>query len=518
MLKVDLQLFSNTKNKKQKMPQGAVDNFVSKTSYGNGNTPTYVNYTNNYSGTLASTDPRFKAPTTTTTPKYASQNSDAMRNIYNTIMNNGGSAEQAQNAIKNTFGVSNYYLSDNAYARNPGMPMNGKLINKRGEDATDYYNLLKMFGGKLPGLGSYGGIGGSYGGGGLSHIGPFQASDSYNQAMAYTNSLLEKLNNGRTSYSDKVDAMMSKIENRAAFSYDMDKDPMFQSYLSSMMDKGKLAMMDTIGQASALTGGYGSTYATGAANGAYNNYISEAYDNVKDYYGMALDAYNTETSNLYNQLGMYRDADESEYSRLYNAYNANFAMANDMYGKEYSNYWDTANYNLGVDQYNSDLAYKYANLNADIAYRNASLQQNAMSDYYNFMLKSMDSGSGSGSDGGSGSGSDGALKNFLTASNNKDALSMLSNLYFQYGDKEGSQYDMALQNLYEQGYDPAQVDQYIKDQVGNYYGATTEKTTNKFGKKKDMYTVTLPTGATREVSYQEYQNLLKKYPNLKVAK
>lgn len=469
------------------------------------NTPTKTTSGINYS-----TDSRFTAPTTTT-PKYASQNSDAMRNIYNTIMNNGGSATQAQNAIKNTFGVSNYYLSDNSYARNPGMPMNGKLINKRGEDATDYYNLLKMFGGKLPDFSSYGGIGGYYGGGGLSHIGPFQASDSYNQAMAYTNSLLEKLNNGRTSYSDKVDAMMSKIENRAAFSYDMDKDPMFQSYLSSMMDKGKLAMMDTIGQASALTGGYGSTYATGAANGAYNNYISEAYDNVKDYYGMALDAYNTETSNLYNQLGMYRDADESEYSRLYNAYNANFAMANDMYGKEYSNYWDTANYNLGVDQYNSDLAYKYANLNADIAYRNASLQQNAMSDYYNFMLKSMDSGSGSGADG--------VRKNFLTETNHGDTVNMLSDLYFKFGsaldsndpNAPNTEYDNAMEALYNANYDTDLLHSAITNKNNGFQYSYTEDKGKWYKASDNRYVITLPSGQVVSATKDEWKKYKEKY-------
>jgi hypothetical protein len=48
------------------------------------------------------------------------------------------------------------------------------------------------------------------------------------------------------------------------------------------MNSGKSAMQDTIGQASALTGGYGSTYATSAGNQAYNAFIEDAYNNLPE--------------------------------------------------------------------------------------------------------------------------------------------------------------------------------------------------------------------------------------------
>lgn len=273
------------------------------------------------------------------------------RYVYNSIMNNNGRQKDAYNAAKNIVGNSFRAPSDNAY--------NGFKITIPKIDTSHY------------GASASGGYG--FGGGGsLSRIGSFSPSDAYNQAMAYTNSLLDQLNSGRTKYSDKVDELMAKIEGREKFSYDFNTDPLFQNALASAMASGQTAMQDTMGQAASLTGGYGSSYGTSAANQAYNDYIKGAYDQLPDYYNIALNAYNAEGQDLYNQLGMYQTADDTAYSRLANAYNANFQNAESIYNKEYSNYWDTANYNRAVDEFNANMAYKNASLKASAAAAKAS--------------------------------------------------------------------------------------------------------------------------------------------------
>ena len=198
---------------------------------------------------------------------------------------------------------------------------------------------------------------------------PFTAPDGYTQAMNLTNGLLEKLTSGRTSYSDKVDAMIEQIMNRDKFEYDVDQDMLFQQALSSAMGSGKSAMQDTIGQASALTGGYASTYATSAGNQAYNAYIQDAYNNLPEYYQMAMQAYQMEGEDMYNQLGMLSDADANEYERLYNSWNANNANAQQIYQNAYTEWADSVNNalqsaGLQIDESNSlfDRNYKYAGL------------------------------------------------------------------------------------------------------------------------------------------------------------
>lgn len=168
---------------------------------------------------------------------------------------------------------------------------------------------------------------------------PQEITDAFN----YTNGLLQQLTSGRTSYTDQIQEMMAQIQNRDKFSYDVDSDTMFQQALASAMSSGKTAMQDTIGQASALTGGYGSTYATTAGNQAYNNFIQDAYDNLPQYYQMALEAYQMEGDEMYRQLGMLTDADATEYERMYNSWNANFSNAQSMYNRSYGEWQDSVN-------------------------------------------------------------------------------------------------------------------------------------------------------------------------------
>ena len=172
---------------------------------------------------------------------------------------------------------------------------------------------------------------------------PFQATTAYQEAYNYTQQLLQQLSSGRTSYTDQINSMMSEIQNREKFSYDVDSDMLFQQYLASSMASGKMAMQDTMGQAAALTGGYGSTYATAAGNQQYNAYIQDAYNNLPEYYNMALEAYQMEGEEMYKQLAMLNDADRTEYERLFNSWSANNSTAQQMYQNEYTAWQDGVN-------------------------------------------------------------------------------------------------------------------------------------------------------------------------------
>lgn len=173
-------------------------------------------------------------------------------------------------------------------------------------------------------------------------------SDAYYQAMELLNGKTQELMDGKTKWTDQYEAAMNKYLNREDFEYDVDKDPLFQQALASAMNSGKSAMQDTIGQASALTGGYGSTYATSAGNQAYNALIEDAYNNLPEYYNMALQAYQAEGQEMYNQVAMLGEADANEFQREYTEWQASFDNANQIWNKEFSE-WDA-----GVNQaYNS---------------------------------------------------------------------------------------------------------------------------------------------------------------------
>lgn len=202
----------------------------------------------------------------------------------------------------------------------------------------------------------------------------FEVPNTVANADSYLQQMLSKIQSGRTSYTDEVEAMMNQILNRDKFSYDVDSDPLFQQALASAMNSGQTAMQDTIGQASALTGGYGSTYATTAGNQAYNAYIQDAYNNLPEYYNLALQAYQMEGQEMYQQLGLLSDADAREYSRTVDAFNATYQRRTQMYNDAF-NEWsaETQNAynsaNLQLNEYGQQVsnAYNSAALLTDMA-------------------------------------------------------------------------------------------------------------------------------------------------------
>ena len=203
---------------------------------------------------------------------------------------------------------------------------------------------------------------------------PYTQSSAVQEAWNVTNAQKEKFMSGRTSYTDQIQSLLNQIQNRDKFSYDVDTDMLFQQALASAMGSGKQAMQDTMGQASALTGGYASTYAQSAGNQAYNAYIQDAYNNLPEYYQMALEAYNMEGQDMYNQLSMLNDADATEYQRMYDAYSASFDYAQNLQNFEYGQYQD-----------NWNNAYNSANLELNqqgMAYDQAYNNYNAYADNY----------------------------------------------------------------------------------------------------------------------------------------
>ena len=83
-------------------------------------------------------------------------------------------------------------------------------------------------------------------------------------------------------YDEQVKAMYDQVMNRKPFTYDLNGDALWQQYKDQYTNQGKLAMMDTMGQAAALTGGYGSSYAQNAGQQAYQGYLQQLNDRVPE--------------------------------------------------------------------------------------------------------------------------------------------------------------------------------------------------------------------------------------------
>ena len=69
-------------------------------------------------------------------------------------------------------------------------------------------------------------------------------------------------------YSTQISDLLNSIQS-SKFNYNFNADPLYTQYKEQYQRQGQKAMMDTVGNVSALTGGYGNSYATTAGSEAY---------------------------------------------------------------------------------------------------------------------------------------------------------------------------------------------------------------------------------------------------------
>lgn len=191
---------------------------------------------------------------------------------------------------------------------------------------------------------------------GLGNAPTFNYTKS-DKAMQADAQVQQKLDNkpGDFSFSMQAgwDDVMNKILNREKFSYDLNGDALYQQYKDQYTTQGKLAMMDTMGQAAAMTGGYGNSYAQSAGQQAYQGYLQGLNDKIPELYQLALDKYNQEGQDLYNQYGLYADKYGQEYGE---------------HRDSVSDYYTDLNYLTDNARYMSDTEYNQALQDFNIKY------------------------------------------------------------------------------------------------------------------------------------------------------
>ena len=105
------------------------------------------------------------------------------------------------------------------------------------------------------------------------------------------------------------------IVNREKFSYNLNDDQLYQQYRDKYMQQGKLAMKDTMGQAAALTGGYGSSYGQAVGQQAYDASLQNLNDIVPELYSQAYGMYQDEGDRMVQNYQMLRDLSDDEYGK-----------------------------------------------------------------------------------------------------------------------------------------------------------------------------------------------------------
>lgn len=202
----------------------------------------------------------------------------------------------------------------------------------------------------------------------------YQESDVVKQAQAALNAqLAQKPGEYQSQWQTQLDDTLNKIMNREKFSYDFNGDALYQQYKDKFIQQGKMASADVSGQAAAMTGGYGNSYAATVGNQAYQASLQNLNDIIPELYQMAYDKYNQEGQDLLNQYSILGDRENTDYGRYRDTVsdwsNERNYLA-DRYDSErdydYSKYTDDRNFNYS--KYSDDRNFAYGKYADDKSY------------------------------------------------------------------------------------------------------------------------------------------------------
>ena len=186
----------------------------------------------------------------------------------------------------------------------------------------------------------------------------YQQSDTVAQAQQMLNDYMaQKPGAYQSTWQGQMDELMNQILNRKPFQYDVNSDALYQQYKDQYMLQGQQAMMDTMGQAAALTGGYGNSYAQTAGQQTYQGYLQQLNDRIPDLYQLALSKYQMEGNALADQYAMLGARDEQDYGRYRDSVSDYYTELQNLYNRydtereyDYGMYIDDRNYQYQQDR------------------------------------------------------------------------------------------------------------------------------------------------------------------------
>ena len=182
----------------------------------------------------------------------------------------------------------------------------------------------------------------------------------YESALAELEALRDAAPRYDSRYDEQIRSLYNQLTSRGPFRYDSATDPLYQQYRQSYVQLGQNAMRDTMGQAAALTGGYGSSYAQSVGQQQYDAYLRRLADVLPETYGMALDAWKAEGQDLQRRYSAAAALEQSDYERYLDElaqYNRSLDRARSDLDTAYERQFaeDERAYRRAVDDYNRRL-------------------------------------------------------------------------------------------------------------------------------------------------------------------
>ena len=193
----------------------------------------------------------------------------------------------------------------------------------------------------------------------------YAPSEAVNQAAQMLSEQMAKAPGQYNSpWSTQLNETLDKILNREKFSYDFNGDAFYQQYKDKFTQQARMASEDAVARASAMTGGYGNSYAAMAGAQAFNEQMGQLNDVIPELYQMAYDKYAREGQDLKDAYSLLAAREAEAYGK-YRDEKADFLTERDyLTGRlesekadDYNRFVDDRNFGYG--QYVDDRNFGY---------------------------------------------------------------------------------------------------------------------------------------------------------------
>ena len=196
-----------------------------------------------------------------------------------------------------------------------------------------------------------------------------QAQNAQNQLTKWEQN---KPGEYESAYGQQIEDLLASVLDREEFQYDISSDPLYQQMKEQYMVLGNRAMRDTMGQAAALTGGYGSSYSQTVGQQSYEASLSGLQSLAPQLYELAYQRYQDTGADMRENLSLLQALDEAAYGRYrdtvgdyYTDRDYYAGRADEWYDRDFSQYESA----LAAWQKEQEAAYQKAKDDRDFAYQ-----------------------------------------------------------------------------------------------------------------------------------------------------
>lgn len=166
--------------------------------------------------------------------------------------------------------------------------------------------------------------------------------NNYKDAYAdYLNFYNNPEANGFNANIKDVNDLYDQVMNQEKFSYDPQKDQLFQMYKKQYQAQGNRAMQNQMGAAAANSGGYNSSAAQTSAQNTFQTYMNDLSQKASETYKNSLDMYKYNQQNLLDRYNIARDMNNAGND----AYWKQLDAKNQMQSNAYNLFQDDKNFN-----------------------------------------------------------------------------------------------------------------------------------------------------------------------------